>query len=250
MSSRIRALLYTCFFVVCNSPGQQSLHENWTIVLQRHVDDGRVDYEMIANDSLFFQYLDLLSSTNPDSLPLREDVLALWLNAYNAYTIKLIVDRMPLESIRDISLGLPILFGPWSIDVANVGGRVYTLNEIEHDIIRARYRDPRVHFALVCASLGCPKLRKEAYEGGRVNEQLDDDARRFIGDPSRNRFDPAENTIYISKIFDWYESDFEESAGSVKKFIARYVPPQDLSLIALPECDVEFLDYDWSLNKK
>jgi len=247
-------LIMSCTFLF-GTPGLQThtmpvRHEKWTIVLQRYVDDGLVDYDGIGKDSLFFQYLRTLADTNPDSLPSREERLAFWLNAYNAYTIKLILDRMPLESITDISLGLPVLFGPWSIDVANVAGTVYTLNDIEHDIIRAQYRDPRVHCALVCASKGCPKLRPEAYEGATLHALLDDDTQRFIGDPSRNGFYPARKTIAISKIFDWYESDFEEAAGSVKEFIARYAPSEYRSLIASPDCDVEFLDYDWRLNKK
>ncbi|MCZ6775389.1 MAG: DUF547 domain-containing protein, partial [Ignavibacteria bacterium] len=158
--------------------------------------------------------------------------------------------RMPLESIRDISLGLPILFGPWSIDIADIGGVLHTLNEIEHDIIRDQFRDPRIHFALVCAALSCPKLREEAYEGFTLNAQLEEDARRFLNDPERNQFDPEAHAVYLSKIFDWYESDFEESAGSVRSFISRYMAHDEKLLIDSEDVDIEYLPYDWALNTR
>jgi len=180
----------------------------------------------------------------------RDEQLALWINAYNAYTIKLIIDRMPLTSIRDIGLGLPVISGPWSIEMANVGGTTYTLNEIEHDIIRENFQDPRIHFALVCASKSCPKLRSEAYEGSRLNSQLETDTRRFINDPVRNTFDVSARTVYFSKIFDWYESDFEKSSGSVLAFVATYLPGETRKLVEDPDCKIEYLPYDWMLNGK
>ncbi|MCZ6777273.1 MAG: DUF547 domain-containing protein, partial [Ignavibacteria bacterium] len=124
-----------------------SRHSLFTRVLQSHVEDGLVDYDGFKSDTLFEQYLHVLAVTDPDTLRSREEQLAFWINAYNAYTIKLIIERMPLESIRDISLGLPFLFGPWSIDIADIGGILHTLNEIEHDIIRDQFADPRIHFA-------------------------------------------------------------------------------------------------------
>ena len=225
-------------------------HSLFTKVLKSHVEDGLVDYEAIKADAVFDQYLRVLATTDPAALDTKKEQLAFWINAYNAYTIKLIIDRMPLESIRDISLGLPILFGPWSIDIADIGGTSYTLNEIEHDIIRDQFGDPRIHFALVCAALSCPKLREEAYEGLALNSQLDEDARRFLNDTSRNQFDLEGRTMYLSKIFDWYESDFEESAGSVSAFIAHYVSQGARSLTENENADIEYLPYDWGLNTK
>jgi hypothetical protein len=225
-------------------------HSIFTKVLKSQVENGLVDYEAIKGDTLFGQYLRVLASTDPATLDTKEEQLAFWINAYNAYTIKLIIDRMPLESIRDISLGLPILFGPWSIDMADIGGTSYTLNEIEHDIIRDQFGDPRIHFALVCAALSCPKLREEAYEGPTLNSQLDEDAGRFLNDTSRNEFDLEGRTMYLSKIFDWYESDFEESAGSVRAFIARYVSRNVRSLTESDDTDIEYLPYEWALNTR
>jgi hypothetical protein len=219
--------------------------------LQRYTENGLVDYAGFAADPSFAGYLGTLASTIPESLATDEERLALWLNAYNAYTIKLVIDRSPLESIRDIGLGLPVLSGPWSISFANVGGVEYTLNAIEHDIIREVFKDARIHFALVCAALSCPRLRQEAYEGRVLNQQLDDDARRFITDTSRNRFDPANRRVSLSKIFDWYASDFEQDGGSLRLFLTKYLDsPESRELLWSRDVTIDYLPYDWSLNKK
>jgi hypothetical protein len=225
-------------------------HGLFTSLLQRYVSkEGLVDYHGIGNDPAFARYLNLLNKTDPDTIRSRDDQFAFWLNVYNAYTIKLIVDRMPLSSIRDIGLGLPIISGPWSIDIAAVGGEVYTLNAVEHDILRERFKDSRLHFALVCAARGCPKLRQGAYEGDRVNSQLDEETRRFVNDPDRNRFDTASRTAYLSRILDWYEGDFGEGERAVLGFLAGYVEREAVRAMLLSgDCEVEYLEYDWSLN--
>ena len=228
-------------------PGAHGLFD---AVLKDHVRDGRVDYQAITSDSRFWRYLDQLAATDPDTLPDEKAQLAFWINAYNAYTIRLIIDRLPLQSIRDIGLGLPVVSGPWSIEFAEIGGKTFTLNAIEHDIIRPRFKDPRIHFALVCAAVGCPKLRPEAYEGVSLDRQLDEDARGFLADSSRNRFESDGKKLLLSQIFNWYRGDFDEAAGSVPKYIARYVGPDARSVALDPDVVVEFLDYDWSLNSR
>jgi hypothetical protein len=228
----------------------EGFHRLFSSVLKTHVREGLVDYAGIEGDPRFDEYLALLAQTNPDTLGTAAEQLAFWINAYNAYTIKLILDRMPVESIRDISLGLPILFGPWSIEIANAGGEIYTLNAVEHDIIRERFADPRIHFALVCAAIGCPSLRAEAYEGSRLDEQLEDETRRFITDPAKNRFEVLHRRVRLSEIFSWYSSDFEEQAGSVTEFIAGYVTPDAAAMLRSGEFDLEYLPYDWSLNSR
>ena len=220
-------------------------------LLQKDTENGLVDYDGFAGDPEFDRYLASLASTSPESLATREERLALWLNAYNAYTIKLIIDKSPLESIRDIGLGLPVLFGPWSISFATVGGTDYTLNAIEHDIIREKFKDARIHFALVCAAKSCPRLRREAYEGTTLGMQLDDDARRFINDHVLNRFDTGKRTINLSKIFDWYGSDFEEDGGSLRLFLTKYLDSaESRELLWADDVSIGFSDYDWSLNRK
>ena len=232
-------------------PQDGGRHSLFTEVLRAHVSNGLVDYNGVAGDPKFGRYLAQLARTNPDSIAGRNERLALWINAYNAYTIKLIIDEQPETSIRDISLGLPVLFGPWSVSFANVGGTEYTLNEIEHDIIREQFRDARIHSALVCASMSCPKLREGAYEGAVLDCQLDEEAERFINDPVLNRFDTADGTVTISRIFDWYESDFEEDAGSVRLFLARYVTdPEAKKLLWSEDLEFDYFPYDWSLNAR
>ncbi|MGB2959276.1 MAG: DUF547 domain-containing protein [Bacteroidota bacterium] len=228
----------------------EEFHHLFSSVLKTYVHEGLVDYAGIEGDARFEEYLTLLAETDPDTLGSPVEQLAFWINAYNAYTIKLIIDRMPVESIRDISLGLPFLFGPWSMDVARVGGEVYTLNALEHDIIREQFSEPRIHFALVCAAIGCPALRAEAYEGPRLYEQLDEDTRRFVTDPAKNRFDVTLRRVHLSEIFNWYESDFEGEGGGVAEFVARYVTSDVAAMLKSGEFDLDYLPYDWSLNSR
>ena len=223
-------------------------HALFTAVLHDYVYEGRVDYGGFGRDERFSSYLRFLASTDPDTIPAPRDRLAFWINAYNAYTIKLIIDRMPISSIRDISLGLPILFGPWSIDIAAVGGVAYSLNHIEHGVIREEFEEPRIHFALVCAARSCPDLRPEAYEGYLLERQLEEETRRFLADTTKNRFHLKHKTLYLSRIFDWYEGDFEETAGSLPAFLLPYLEQEWGVLFKSGDFRVEFLDYDWSLN--
>ncbi len=228
----------------------EGFHQLFSSVLKAHVDEGLVDYAGIEGDLRFGEYLKLLEETDPDTQGASAEQLAFWINAYNAYTIKLVIDRMPVESIRDISLGLPVLFGPWSIDVVLVGGEVYTLNTVEHEIIRENFPEPRIHFALVCAAVGCPSLREEAYEGPRLEEQLEEETRRFILDPAKNRFDVKSRRVHLSEIFNWYASDFERNGGSVVEFVAQYVTSDIAEMLRSGEFDLDYLPYDWSLNSR
>ncbi|MFN2567708.1 MAG: DUF547 domain-containing protein, partial [Gemmatimonadaceae bacterium] len=183
--------------------GVTSDHGVFDMLLRRHVADGLVDYDAFARAPEFRQYLDALARTDPERLPPAEQ-LALWVNAYNAYTIHLVNAHGERESIRNInrSLGLLRLKGPWKERLARVGGCVYTLDEVENAIIRKRFREPRIHFALVRAARGCPPLRSEAYRGERLDAQLEDQARRFLLEsPEKNRVDVASRTVYVSPIF-------------------------------------------------
>ena len=165
--------------------------------------DGLVDYDAFANSPEFTRYLGQLAAADPATLG-RSAQLAFWIDAYNAYTIALINAHHERESIRNIdkTLGFIKGYGPWKEKIAKVGGTTYGLDQIEQDIIRTRYHDPRVHFALVCAAMGCPPLRSEAYTGAKLDEQLDDQARRFLlHSPSKNRVDVANKTVYLSPDF-------------------------------------------------
>ena len=250
MHTTIALLLMTALVApvaAAGTPDPPPLHHLFTLVLERHVHDGRVNYTGISRDPMFRLYLEHLADINPDTLKTRNERLAFWINAYNAFTIKLIVNRWPLRSIRDISLGLPILFGPWSIEIGKVNGKRYTLNAIEHDIIRPAFAEPRIHCALVCAAASCPKLRGEAYDGSCLDTQLEEETYRFLNDSTRNDITPGRGEILLSKIFDWYDDDFDQSGG-VRSFVARYLPPAQGRWITDPAHEIDYLDYDWALN--
>ena len=219
-------------------------HSLYGELLRKYVKDGVVDYQRLKNEEKKLdQYLQLLDQTNPDEL-LRNEQLALYINAYNAYTIKLILKNYPVDSIKDIG---DWFTGPWKIRFCKIGGKTLTLDEIEHDIIRPRFKDPRVHFAVNCASKSCPPLISEPYQESILNQQLDANTRNFLNNPERNRLEG--NTLYVSKIFKWFEDDFN---GDVVGFFLRYAK-EDLKNRLLAKKDqikIEYLHYDWGLNGK
>ena len=171
--------------------------------------------------------------------------LAFLINAYNAYTLQLIIDHHPVKSIKDIG---GLLKGPWDQPVVRLFGRTLTLNHLEHEIIRKDYPDPRIHFALVCAARGCPPLRDEVYVADRLEEQLDDQARQFLATPAKNRVDAGTRTVYLSPIFKWYGADFEKKHGSVLAALQPYWPKASASALAQGGFKIRYTDYDWSLN--
>lgn len=184
----------------------------------------------------------------------KVDREAFLLNVYNAATIELILTHYPdIKSIKDLGG----LFGsPWKKEVISLFGDARSLDDIEQTMLRGAtdYTDPRIHFALNCASIGCPALRPEAYLGSELTAQLDDQAKRFLRDRSRNRFDPGKG-ISVSKIFDWYAEDFDKHAGGVRKFLAGYADLLGLDANAVSNLEsgtlrISYTDYDWRLNDR
>ena len=239
-------------------------HAAWDALLKKHVVvaasgyASHVDYAgMQADRAALESYLDSLSAvTNAEyqgwTKPQR---LAFLINAYNAFTIELILSKFPnLESIKDLG---SVFQSPWKREFVSLLGRQRSLDDIEHGMIRApgAFGEPRIHVALVCASIGCPMLRNEAYTAERLDAQLDDGLRRFLSDRSRNRFDAASGTLYVSKLFDWYGKDFAqghagfESLGAVfAKYADRLADtPEVQARIRAGNYRTEFLDYDWRL---
>lgn len=210
-------------------------------VLQAHVHDGVVNYPAIARDPDFERYVELLSDVNPATLGSQADRLAFWINAYNALAIRGVLNGLSPEG----------LIGKYRFfygDKHKVAGRETNLYNLEHKTILP-FGEPRVHFALVCASASCPKLRSEVYDGNLLDVQLDEQAIAFINDMSRNRIDVESKTLYLSKIFDWFEDDFEKAGGSLPGYIAWYIQSPALEKeLKTNIYEVEFLDYDWSLN--
>ncbi len=222
----------------------------WNSLLHQYVDrQGRVDYRAWSqHPQPLANWLASLGS--PDLNPtLSDDQLALWINLYNAFTISTILERYPIASIRPVVLGIPNWFAFlrfFQRRVYRFSNQTYSLAQIENEMLRDRWHDPRIHFAIVCASIGCPLLRNEAYTSDRVAHQLEDDAHRFINNPDKVRYDAQTGTLYCSKIFKWYRQDFLQRAGSIPDYICAYRP--DLPVTAATA--IAYLAYDWSLNQR
>jgi hypothetical protein len=218
-------------------------HAAWTTLLAAHVDDaGRVAYrDLQARDrDVLDGYLVQLAAATPDSLPPAEQI-AFWINAYNAGMVSAVLQgRTPEPPISRVKV-----FKFWKFTVA---GKERTLDEVEHEILRRRFDEPRIHFALVCAATSCPPLRREAYRGADLDAQLDDQGRRFVRDRTRNVLDANAGTLRISKIFDWFRSDFEKSGGSVHEFLARYASDEATRVWLAGRPPISHVDYDWTLN--
>jgi hypothetical protein len=245
--------------------GFDHAHAAWTALLRKHVrllrggQTTQVAYAGFAADRAALKaYLDSLSAVTPAafsgwSKPERQAFL---INAYNAFTVELILTKYPdLKSIKDLG---SLLSNPWKPKwVALLGGKV-SLDDIEHAMLRKRgdYDDPRVHFAVNCASIGCPALREEAFVAARLDAQLDEQTLRFMSDRTRNRFNAQRGRLELSKIFDWYGEDFRlghRSIDSLPAFAARYADqladaPADRQRIRAGGVDIAFTDYDWALN--
>lgn len=196
-----------------------------------------VDYQSIAEDERFGRAILGIQQFDVRLLETREETLAFYINAYNLLTIRLIIDHQPLDSIRDIG---NFFRGPWDIVVLeNADGRL-TLDDIEHQIIRG-FAEPRIHFAVNCASLSCPDLRLEAYQAAKLDAQLEEQTQHFL--TQSKGLQTRDSLIRVSRIFDWYEEDFE-SRGGVERFIRHYRPELEFS-----EADAS-LPYNWALNSK
>ena len=224
-------------------------HAAWNAMLAAYVTDGLVDYDAFQRDPRFPTYLTQLGRVQASTLP-RNDQLAYWINVYNAYTIELLNGRKERKSIRSINRVLGVtLKSPWAEPIVNADRRTLTLDDVEHEIIRQQFKDPRIHVALVCAAMGCPPLRSEAFVADRLDAQLDDQARRFLAQTAKNRVDVKNGTVYGSPIFTWYREDFGGSLGGVGTFWANYVlpgPAQEL----LRSGKFKWVDtgYDWAIN--
>ena len=221
-------------------------HEIWDGLLKKYVDkNGFVDYKGFRSDSAALnQYLAVLEKAHPnDKYWSRDEQMAYWINAYNAYTVQLIVRNYPVKSIKDIKNGIPFVNTVWDIKFIKIEGYKYDLNNIEHNILRPVFKDARVHAAVNCASYSCPALRAEAYTAKSLNAQLDDNMKRFIHDPLRNKITPGK--AEVSEIFKWFKGDFERDGGTVRGFINKYLeqPIGD-------KTDLNYIDYDWSLNEQ
>ncbi len=239
-------------------------HPVWDALLKKHVvwvDKGtasRVDYAGFQRDRAELKrYLDALSSVPQaefDAWP-RAQRLAFLINAYNAFTVELILTGYPgKKSIKDYG---SLIRSPWKKSFFTLLGRERSLDDVEHGMIRApgAYDEPRIHMAVVCASVGCPALRDEAFAAPRLDAQLEDGVARFLSDRSRNRYNAADGVLEVSSIFDWYGGDFAKGRdyASVKQFLGRHADrladaAADRERIRGAQAGLRFLPYDWNLN--
>ncbi|MDX1463911.1 MAG: DUF547 domain-containing protein [Marinirhabdus sp.] len=212
-------------------------HSAWTSLLKKHVDnDGMVDYKGFQNDQAKLdEYLNLLASQDPSDNWSVQELLAFYINLYNAQTVKLIVENYPVESIKDIN-------SPWTKGRARVGDKELSLGGIENGILR-KMNEPRIHFAINCASISCPKLRQEAYTAAKIDEQLQEQTLEFINGPQN---DIAPNQAELSSIFKFYPDDWKvDGKVNITGYINQY---SDTKLN--PKADLTYKNYDWGLNEQ
>lgn len=226
-------------------------------VLTKYVKEGQVNYKGLCQDDKFYQYIDQLAKTDLKTLGSEKEQLSFWINVYNAYTLKIICDNYPLDSINQLHSGglvLGSIFNStvWDKKLVELKGKTTTLNYIEHKIIRPQFKEPLIHFAIVCAAKGCPPLRQEAYRGKTLEKQLADQARIFLSDKDENRFNLQEKIAYLSSIFSWFGKDFGEGKVERLKFIAQFLPEKIATELKNnpQEWNIRYTNYDWSLNEQ
>lgn len=258
-------LIWSASHLVAPAYAQDALHQPWHNLLTQHVyatNNGHstaLDYAaMQQHQPLLSEYLNKLSKVDThtfDSWP-KSYQLAFLINAYNAWTVNFILTEYPdLASIKDLG---HFFSSPWDKAFIPLLGETISLNNIEHDLIRGsdRYNDPRIHFAVNCASIGCPALRAEAYTGSQLENQLNEQTERFLSDIKQNN--AQGNTLYLSSIFKWYEEDFTtgfHDTYSIQQFLGLYsdilvLTKKQKSALSKDAMKVKFLDYNWKLNDR
>ena len=250
--NRILFGLITLLVIACQNPvpGMAGTtppsHESWNQLLKVYVSPtGIVNYKGFVKDKAKLDaYLKTISDNAPDRKTWsKNEQLAYWINAYNAFTVKLIVDNYPVQSIRDLgpALKIPLIKDVWHYKFFKIGGEESSLDEIEHSILRKEFEEPRIHFAINCASVSCPPLLNEAFMASKIDAQLERVARTFVNDKSRNKI--STNAVEISSIFSWFKGDFTKN-GSIIDFLNKY------STVKIDKnAKVSHLDYNWNLNE-
>jgi len=222
-------------------------HSRWDRILKEYTvqDNHQVLFKykkLKDSESKLDAYLNELESINKTEFDKfsREEQLAFWLNAYNAYTIKIILNHYPVKSIKDIESGL-FSSGPWKMKFIPLFGKKMSLDDIEHETIRKNFDEPRIHFAVNCASIGCPSLLQETFTAAKLEVQLEKAAHHFLTNTDKNEL--KENTLYLSKIFKWYGDDFNQKYSGFKKYVIK--------TLNLPNrnYEIKFKEYDWNLNE-
>lgn len=211
-------------------------HSAWNTLLKAHVsEDGKVNYQGFKKDKVQLNaYTQLLSEHTPDKSCSESEKLTYWINAYNAFTIALIIEHYPIKSIMDIK-------NAWDIEFVQLGKETYSLNDIEHQIIRKEFDEPRIHFVLVCAAISCPILLNEAYTPDKLEQQLQQQGMRFINDPQKNSI--KNSKAKVSQLFNWFGDDFTKN-GSLIDYLNQF---SEIKLDS--NARIDFLEYNWDLNE-
>ncbi len=234
----ISFILFTFYFntSIINGQVNKTIHSSWNSLLKTHVDHkGNVDYKGFLNDKkALANYIKELGENPLKENATKNEKLAYYINLYNAATVKLIIDNYPIKSIKKIDK-------PWDKEWIKVGDKTMSLGDIEHKILR-KMQEPRIHFAINCASYSCPMLKNEAFIASKINTQLEQATKDFINDPKRNKISASE--VQVSQIFKWFKKDFT-TKGSIVDFINNYT-----SVSLSKKTTLKYLDYNWSLNEK
>ena len=271
MMSKSIYMIVACFSLVLTAQAEFD-HSAFTTVLQAHVNDqGQVNYQALKADrtdlDAYIQSLEQVSEATSKAWN-SEEKMAFYINAYNAKTLQVIIDHYPIKphwkaKLLKQPLGIRHIFKVWDKYPITLLGSSMSLNHIEHEVLRKKYTEPRVHMGLVCASVGCPFLRNDAYTGTQLDVQLDEQTRQFLADPSKFRIDEQASKVWISPIFEWFSEDFVKTATgrpalksyeathqAILEFIFPFRPDTEANILASRSFDVETLDYDWGLNEQ
>jgi hypothetical protein len=251
MGKIIRYLVLLILILLWITPGVSAGtfdHSKFDRVLKKHVDDkGLVDYNSIAKDRGFSEYMQSLQRAKVEEFS-RDGQLAFWINAYNAVTIDKVIKKKPEKSVRETFI--PGVWTGTKFFTSRehiVAGKRLSQDDIEHEILRAQFQDPRIHFAIICASMGCPPLPRIAYTEENVQTRLEEETRKYLNSPRGTRIDSAENTLHLSKLFDWFGSDFINKSGSVLTFMRPYLNEETLAFLGRDPM-ISYLEYNWALN--
>lgn len=222
-------------------------HDIWDGLAKKYINDkGLVDYKGLKKDvKTLDSYLAMLGKNPPKDSWSQDEKIAYWINAYNANTVKLILDYYPVKSIKDIgsSIQIPFVTTPWAKKFIKIGNETMSLDNIEHGTLRKDFNEKRIHFALVCAAMSCPRLRNEAYTPEKLDAQLNDQGNDFLNNPAKNKIDPKKSQL--SKYFDWYKGDWKDDDKSVVSWVNRYSKTK-----ISKDTDISFLGYNWALNEQ
>jgi hypothetical protein len=223
-------------------------HSKFDQALKKYVDNnGLVDYNSIAKDRRFTEYMQSLQRARVGEFS-RDGQLAFWINAYNAVTIDKVIKKKPKKSVRETFV--PGVWTSTKFFTSRehiVAGKRLSQDDIEHEILRKQFKDPRIHFVIICASMGCPPLPRIAYTEENVQARLEEETRKYLNSPRGTRIDRAENTLHVSKLFDWFATDFIQKSGSTLAFMRPYLNEETLSFLER-DPKISYLEYNWALN--